>query len=111
MRSYILLGTLLACCMFTFDANAQSVERNRPDEWKDLVHGARFMDRFLPMPVQGQLTSEAWGADNVKPRYIDNGIEDKAWSYWGGCYGVPKMPKVNETDRRRLMSAHSTALK
>jgi len=36
------------------------------------------------MPVQGELTSETWGADNVKPRYIDNGIEDNEWSYWGG---------------------------
>jgi len=41
------------------------------------------MDLFLPMPVQGELTSETWGADNVKPRYIDNGIEDNEWPYRG----------------------------
>ncbi len=70
--------------MSTLDANAQSVERNRPDEWKGLVHGGRFMDRFLPMAVQGKLTGETWGTDNVKPRYIDNGLEDNEWSYWGG---------------------------
>lgn len=41
------------------------------------------MDRFLPMT--GNLLSEdTWGADNVLPRYIDNGIEDRDWSYWGG---------------------------
>jgi hypothetical protein len=66
------------------DANAQSVERKRPEEWNGLVPGGRFMDRFLPMPVQGKLTSETWGADNVKPRYVDNGLEDNEWSYWGG---------------------------
>jgi len=53
-------------------------------EDKGLVYGGQFMDRFLPMPVQSKLTSETWGADNVKPRDLDNGIEDRQWSYWGG---------------------------
>jgi hypothetical protein len=70
--------------VFSAAVNAQIVERNRPAEWEGLVPGARFMDRFLPMPVQGKLTSDTWGADNVVPRYIDNGIEDREWSYWGG---------------------------
>ncbi|MCJ7615943.1 MAG: hypothetical protein MUO43_05345, partial [Desulfobacterales bacterium] len=72
MRSYILILILLTSCLFTLDANAQTVARERPDEWNKLVYGGRFMDRFLAMPVQGELTSETWGADNVKPRYIDN---------------------------------------
>ncbi len=84
MRSYVLIWILLTSCLLTLDANAQSVERSRPDEWNKLVYGGRFMDRFLAMPIQGELTSETWGADNVKPRYIDNGIEDREWSYWGG---------------------------
>ncbi len=42
------------------------------------------MDRFLPIPVLGPLSSDTWGADNVLPRYVDNGIEDREWSYWGG---------------------------
>lgn len=84
MRLYVLIWILLTSCMFTLDANAQTVARERPDEWNKLVYGGRFMDRFLAMHVQGELTSETWGADNVKPRYIDNGIEDKQWSYWGG---------------------------
>ena len=50
----------------------------------DVDRGGQFMDRFLPMPVQGKLTSETWGADNVKPRDVDNGIDDREWSYWGG---------------------------
>lgn len=84
MKSYVLIWLLLTICLFTLDANAQIVARERPDGWNKLVYGGRFMDRFLPMHVQGQLTSATWGADNVKPRYIDNGIEDNEWSYWGG---------------------------
>lgn len=84
MRLRVLVWTLLVACLLTLDANAQSVQRKRPAEWNDLVYGGRFMDRFLPMPVQDKLTSETWGAENVKPRYIDNGLEDNEWSYWGG---------------------------
>jgi hypothetical protein len=84
MRLRFVVFALLAGCLLIVDANAQSVERKRPEEWKGLVFGGRFMDRFLPMPVGGKLTSETWGADNVKPRYIDNGLEDNEWSYWGG---------------------------
>ncbi len=62
---------------------AQVTERERPKEWNQLVKGARFIDRFLPM--QGKvLSSDTWGASAVIPRYIDNGIEDRIWSYWGG---------------------------
>lgn len=42
------------------------------------------MDRFLPMPDSGKLTSDTWGAENVIPRYIDNGIENRKYSFWGG---------------------------
>ena len=59
---------------------AQITKRERPAEWNQLVNGARFMDRFLPM--QGKvLSSDTWGVDGVIPRYIDNGIEDRIWSY------------------------------
>jgi len=64
--------------------NAQTTERPRPAEWNNLVFGGRFMDRFLPMPAVGQLTRDTWGADNVLPRYTDNGIENRIWSFWGG---------------------------
>ena len=30
------------------------------------------------------LSSDTWGAPGVIPRYIDNGIEDRETSYWGG---------------------------
>lgn len=63
---------------------AQITDRERPAGWDKLVEGGRFMDRFEPMHVQGPLTSDAWGAAQVKPRYIENGLEDNEWSYWGG---------------------------
>lgn len=74
--AFLFLGTTLS---------AQITERPRPAEWDQLVPGARFIDRFLPMP-DGTLSSNTWGADGVVPRYIDNGIEDVSnkWSYWGG---------------------------
>ena len=66
---------------FTF---GQTEERQRPEEWKGLVKGGKFMDLFLPIPPIGNLTSDTWGTEGVLPRYTDNGIEDGEWSYWGG---------------------------
>ncbi len=46
-----------------------------------------LIDYFLPMPIQGKLTKEAWGADAVLPRDPRNGLEDptvKQWYYWDG---------------------------
>lgn len=63
---------------------AQITDRARLTEWDDLVEGGRFMDLFLPIPTIGSSTGDTWGADNVIPRYVDNGIEDKDYSYWGG---------------------------
>lgn len=74
----------LSCCCSLNRALAQVEERSRPEEWKNLVKGGRFMDLFLPVSPIGALTSDTWGTDGVKPRYIDNGIEDAEWSYWGG---------------------------
>ena len=77
-------AALAAFTLFIYaPAYAQVTERQRPAEWANLVPGARFMDRFRPM--QGEdLRSDVWGADYVRPRLVDNGIEDSFWSYWGG---------------------------
>lgn len=84
MKLYSLfLCASAALLLGTQHTDAQVTERPRPAEWDHLVEGARFMDRFLPMPV-GKLSSDVWGAKNVIPRYIDNGIEDDVRSYWGG---------------------------
>lgn len=78
--------SLIYGCVFLFlgiSSSAQITERARPKEWEFLVKGGRFMDRFLPM--KGRiLSTNTWGGDNVKPRLIDNGIEDNIWSYWCG---------------------------
>lgn len=49
-----------------------------------LVRGAAFIERFLPVPLDGELRSDVWGATNVVPRAVNNGIEDDEYSYWGG---------------------------
>jgi len=46
-----------------------------------------LIDYFLPTPIQGRLTKDVWGADNVLPRDPLNGLEDptmKQWCYWDG---------------------------
>lgn len=48
------------------------------------VYGASFKDLILPMPIYNRLQRDVWGAENVIPRDIENGIEDPKWSYWGG---------------------------
>lgn len=62
---------------------AQITERERPVEWDNLITGARFMDRFLPMP-EGKTAKGIWGTDSVQNRYVDNGIELPNISFWGG---------------------------
>ena len=62
---------------------AQITERERPAEWDQLIEGARFMDRFLPMPP-GKTAQGIWGTDSILNRYVDNGIEDPEISFWGG---------------------------
>lgn len=84
MKQFKSLILIVACLTCTLSLNAQTTERPRPAEWSNLVYGGRFMDRFLPMPTLGPLTRDTWGADNVLPRDIKNGIENRKWSYWGG---------------------------
>lgn len=74
-----LIGAGLLCTSL----HAQITERERPAEWKQLIKGARFMDRFLPMP-DGKQSKGIWGADNIQNRYVDNGIELPETSFWGG---------------------------
>ena len=66
------------------DLSAQHKDKPRPEEWKDLVYGGRFMDRILSAPIYHGLETDTWGMDAVLPRDIHNVIEDPEWSYWGG---------------------------
>ena len=64
---------LATACLAPLPLIAQITERERPAEWKHLITGGRYMDRFEAMP-EGTLSGDTWGADSVRPRYIDNGI-------------------------------------
>ena len=74
MKSIFVSASLF--CLFIIVGQAKVTERERPAEWDELVFGGRFMDRFLPMNIQGPLTDNTWGAAAVVPRYIENGLED-----------------------------------
>ncbi|MBD8489001.1 glycoside hydrolase family protein [Echinicola sp. CAU 1574] len=85
------LGSFDKVLVFSFlifvwscEGMAQVVHRERPEKWNELVLGGRFLDRFDKISPIGELVDSVWGAANVIPRYMENGIEDKEWSYWGG---------------------------
>lgn len=80
----LLLKLLVFCVIFAGHASAWHGDKPRPKAWNDLVYGGRFMDRIEPAPIYKGLESDTWGTDAVRPRDIDNGIEDSDWSYWGG---------------------------
>ena len=64
-------------------AVAQVEERQRPAEWEQLVLGGRHMDRFETM-APSRTARANWGAEAVRNRYVDNGIEQDGISFWGG---------------------------
>ena len=72
---FCFLTLLLSLC-----ANAQITERTLPAEWKNLIDGGRFKDRFLPMP-DGKSGENVWGTDSVRLRYVDIGIENPELSF------------------------------
>ncbi len=73
----------LLLLLFPVLLNAQITERQRPTEWENLVLGGRHMDRFETMP-ESRLARANWGAEAVRNRYVDNGIEQDGISFWGG---------------------------
>ncbi len=83
-KGMLVAAALLAWFVPVCPTQAQHRDVKRPDEWKNLVLGARFMDRIAPMPYIGKPVDDIWGNPEVRPRDILNGIEDPAWSYWGG---------------------------
>ena len=87
---------IIACllCLYCIESSGQIKERSRPAEWDKLVEGARFVDRFEPLPA-GIITSNTWGADAVCSRIVSNGLEDKEHSYWGGNILKDEQGKYN----------------
>lgn len=85
MKSGRIFAAAFVAAIVSGLATAQVVERERPAGWDRLVPGGRFMDRFEKSEVIGNgWTDKCWGGGNVRPRDIRNGIEEKAYSYWGG---------------------------
>jgi hypothetical protein len=84
------------------NAHAQITERPRPAEWDNLVKGGRFIDLFLPIAPIGPLTSQTWGAPNVIPRYVDNGIEDEVQNF-GQVASKETVVKVHYTKTDRIL--------
>lgn len=82
MKKRRILLTALSSMLFTISFS-QITERERPAEWKSLINGGKFMDRFEAMP-QGKLSADVWGYKDVVPRFVDNGIESPTISFWGG---------------------------
>ncbi|MFY0601250.1 MAG: glycoside hydrolase family protein [Cyclobacteriaceae bacterium] len=74
---------------------AQITDRELPKEWDSLIYGGQFSDRFLPIPIIGDITDRTWGVSGVIPRDISNGIEHPDWSYWGGRYFQSEDGKYN----------------
>ncbi|WP_455673195.1 glycoside hydrolase family protein [Phocaeicola sp.] len=74
---------LLITSLLSHSIYAQITQREAPAEWQQLIKGARFMDRFLPMH-DGRQAKGIWGTDSVSSRYVDNGIELPGTSFWGG---------------------------
>jgi hypothetical protein len=95
MQTKFLIFALISFFASISNGHSQTAERPRPAEWSNLVFGGRFMDRFLPMQSLGKLTRDTWGADNVLPRYTENGIENRKWSFWGGNIKLGKDGKYH----------------
>lgn len=86
MKQHPLAYLLALTSAAAFGAEEQSTSwEHAPSDYvvpPGMVHGGAFIDRILPMPVANGLRSDVWGGDNVKPRNVENGLEDPKWSYW-----------------------------
>ena len=81
MRLYALIWILLTSCLFTLDVNAQTVARERPDEWNKLVYGGRFAAAPVVLESAGvsRLSDKDKNTDCIQP-YVKN---PRYWQYNG----------------------------
>lgn len=91
----ILLGSGAFVILVAFREKSASGKMNKPavSFRPDTIKGKAFIDYFLPVPIRGQLTLNAWGASQVGSRDQSNGLEDRTLSryvYWDG--GIIKGP-------------------
>ena len=85
-----LAAVFLASCsgqLSTHIADTKKGEELLKARFCDDKMSTQMKDYFLPMSV-GNMSENTWGAANVLPRNIDNGIESQQlqpdWSYWDG---------------------------
>ena len=84
----LLISVLPLICLAD-DGYGPNGAQHAPSSYRvpaELVPGGAFIDRILPMPAPNGLRSDTWGGKNVKPRVVENGLEEPAWSYW--CMSV-----------------------
>jgi hypothetical protein len=75
------------CGLFTVALLILSLAPSRSCAQSTQPAAKTFIDYFLPTPIQGTLSKDAWGAAEVGPRDQKNGLEDptiKQWCYWDG---------------------------
>jgi hypothetical protein len=75
------------CCTSILAMMLQHGPVASADEPASIRKERTLIDYFLPIPIKGKLTKDAWGAAHVGRRDQDNGLEDrelKQWCYWDG---------------------------
>ena len=86
LLSVCLAASLLALLTIPILAQTPGTAATTPDT-RPVTQSKTFISYFLPTPPQGELVRNAWGATNVLPRDIRNGLEDttiKNYCYWDG---------------------------
>jgi hypothetical protein len=86
LLSGCLAASLLALLTVPILAQTPGAAATTPDT-RPATQPKPFISYFLPTPPQGELVRDAWGATNVLPRDIRNGLEDttiKNYCYWDG---------------------------
>jgi len=86
LRAVCLFAALLALLTSPILAQAPGAAATTPDT-SPATQPRTFINYFLSTPPQGELVRETWGATNVLPRDIRNGLEDttmKRYCYWDG---------------------------
>lgn len=82
LKAWILLRVLMTSALTLVVTARCDAAGDKP------AHQRTLIDYFLPIPVRGELSKDAWGAAEVGPRDPDNGLEDRTldeWCYWDGA--------------------------
>ncbi|WP_111707275.1 glycoside hydrolase family protein [Lutibacter citreus] len=83
--NYLKNITFTICLIFGLNPSINCISQVPYVPNQKIVTGGQFKDFILPMPIHIKLTDKKiWGAKNVLPRDVKNGLEDNKWCYWGG---------------------------